>query len=68
MRILRGRPWFILKWAQSLDGKIATAGGRAERITGDAAREESLRLREEHDAILVGAGTVICQIETAGEA
>lgn len=53
------RPHVHLKWAASLDGRIAARGGASKWITGEAARTDALRLREEHDAILVGAGTVL---------
>ncbi len=57
-RIL-GRPAVTLKWAMSLDGKIATAGGESQWISGPAARRQALALREEHDAILIGSGTAL---------
>ncbi len=53
------RPWVSAKAAVSLDGRIATRTGDAKWITGAAARDRGLELREEHDAILVGAGTVL---------
>ncbi|HEX4962375.1 MAG TPA: bifunctional diaminohydroxyphosphoribosylaminopyrimidine deaminase/5-amino-6-(5-phosphoribosylamino)uracil reductase RibD [Thermoanaerobaculia bacterium] len=54
-----GRPAVTLKWAMSLDGKIATATGESHWISSPKARQWSLGLREEHDAILVGSGTVL---------
>jgi diaminohydroxyphosphoribosylaminopyrimidine deaminase/5-amino-6-(5-phosphoribosylamino)uracil reductase len=56
--ITRKKPFVILKIAQSLDGKIATAGGESKWITGTEAREHVHRLRNEVDALLVGIGTV----------
>ena len=53
-----GLPWVTLKAAVSLDGKLATASGDSRWVTGEAARAEVHRLRNEVDAILVGAGTV----------
>lgn len=53
------RPAVTLKWAMSLDGKIATAGRDSQWISGPAGRKWALALREEHDAILVGSQTVL---------
>ncbi len=53
-----GLPWVTARFGASLDGKIATATGESRWITSEAARLESHRLRQRHDAILVGAGTV----------
>jgi diaminohydroxyphosphoribosylaminopyrimidine deaminase/5-amino-6-(5-phosphoribosylamino)uracil reductase len=53
------RPTVTLKWAMSLDGKVASAAGESRWISGAAARRWALALREEHDAILVGVGTIL---------
>lgn len=58
-RITRGRPLVTLKAAASLDGRIATGTGHSQWITGEAARARGHLLRADHDAILVGIGTVI---------
>jgi len=54
-----GRPWVILKWAQSLDGKIATRSGDSQWISGDRSRLKAHQLRGRVDAIIVGVGTVL---------
>ncbi|GAA5905475.1 hypothetical protein JCM5296_005883 [Sporobolomyces johnsonii] len=52
-------PFVTLTYAQSLDGKIAGAGGKQIRLSGDDSMRLTHRLREQHDSILVGAGTVL---------
>jgi diaminohydroxyphosphoribosylaminopyrimidine deaminase/5-amino-6-(5-phosphoribosylamino)uracil reductase len=56
--IKTGLPFVVLKIAQSLDGKIATSKGESKWITGEKARKQVHRLRNELDAVLVGIGTV----------
>lgn len=57
--ITRGRPWILLKVAQSLDGRIALANGQSRWITGEDSRTEVHRLRAELDAVMVGSQTVL---------
>lgn len=57
--VTTGRPLVTLKLAASLDGRIATSTGDSRWISGADSRRYVHRLRAEHDAILVGAETII---------
>lgn len=54
-----GRPWVILKWAMTADGKIATRTGESRWISGARSRSLAQGLRRRVDAILVGTGTLL---------
>lgn len=53
------RPWITLSYAQSLDGCIAAAPGQRTLLSGPETMKMTHQLRAQHDAILVGVGTVI---------
>ncbi len=57
-RVATGRPFVRVKVALTLDGRPALAAGVRSALTGQSARELTMRLRAEADAILVGSGTV----------
>lgn len=59
-RTLLGRPYVIAKWAQSLDGKLATPTGDSKWISGAESRRLVHKLRARVDAVLVGVKTVLC--------
>ncbi len=68
--IQTGRPYVTLKYAMTMDGRIATRTGASRWITGEKARENVHKDRNRHAAILVGIGTVLaddpllnCRIE-----
>ena len=54
-----GRPYVTLKWASSLDGRIAATDGSSKWISCEESRRDAHLLRRDVDAILVGTGTVI---------
>lgn len=53
------KPYVILKYAMTLDGKIACYTGDSKWITGEEARKHVHKLRGEYSAILAGIGTVL---------
>ena len=57
-RVNHGRPWGTLKWAASLDGRIATSTGHSQWISGTPARQWVHRLRARCDAVIIGGGTL----------
>ena len=57
-RILYQRPLGILKYAMTLDGKIATTAGHSAWVTNQDARTEVHQLRAACDAVIVGGNTV----------
>lgn len=57
-RILYKRPMGILKYAMTLDGKIATSFGHSAWVTSQEARSEVHQLRSSCDAVIVGGNTV----------
>lgn len=57
-RVTRQRPLGILKYAMTLDGKIAATGGHSAWVTGPTARAAVHQLRAVCDAVVVGGNTV----------
>ena len=57
-RVRTGLPWVIAKWAQTLDGRIATRSGESKWISSGQSRKRVHRLRGRCDAVVTGVGTV----------
>jgi len=54
-----GIPYITVKYAQTLDGRIATKSGDSQWISSEAARRYVHHLRRINGSIMVGAGTVV---------
>ncbi|WP_013323941.1 bifunctional diaminohydroxyphosphoribosylaminopyrimidine deaminase/5-amino-6-(5-phosphoribosylamino)uracil reductase RibD [Gloeothece verrucosa] len=57
-RVLYQRPFGILKYAMTLDGKIAATSGHSAWVTGEASRRIVHQLRAACDAVIIGGNTV----------
>ena len=57
--ITRQKPWFLAKWAMTLDGKIATRTGHSQWISNESSRNIVHQLRGRMDGILVGVATAL---------
>jgi diaminohydroxyphosphoribosylaminopyrimidine deaminase/5-amino-6-(5-phosphoribosylamino)uracil reductase len=59
---LNKRPFFVGKWAQTLNGLLADDQGVSQWISGPQARRLTHYLRSKYDAIMVGAGTILADL------
>ena len=55
----RGRPWVLLKWAETADGFIARPDSSSQWISGEAARRLAHQWRSEEAAVMVGTRTAL---------
>lgn len=53
------QPFVVMKYAMTLDGKIAAYTGESKWITGEAARNHVQKQRHRYSAIMAGVGTVL---------
>ncbi|MCA9291005.1 MAG: bifunctional diaminohydroxyphosphoribosylaminopyrimidine deaminase/5-amino-6-(5-phosphoribosylamino)uracil reductase RibD [Phycisphaerales bacterium] len=58
-RLATGLPWVTVKWAQTVDGRIATRTGLSRWISGPRSRRMVHRERGRVDVIMTGIGTVL---------
>ena len=68
--IVNKQPYVTMKYAMTMDGRIATHTGASKWITGEASRAYVMELRNRHKGIMAGIGTVLaddpmltCRIE-----
>lgn len=54
-----GKPYVVLKMAQTLDGYIAAPDGNSQWISGEKARKKVHQWRSEYDAVLIGRNTAL---------
>lgn len=53
------RPFVVMKYAMTMDGKIAARTGASRWVTGEAARSHVQKSRHRYSGIMVGVGTVL---------
>lgn len=53
------KPYVVMKYAMTMDGKIATTTGASQWITGEEARDHVQQLRHRLSGIMVGVGTIL---------
>ena len=57
--IQKNEPYIIMKYAMTMDGKIATATGESKWITSQGARKRVHEDRHRYMGIMVGVGTIL---------
>lgn len=62
--ITKGTPYVVMKYAMTLDGKLACDNGRSRWVTGERAREHVQETRNTLTGIMVGIGTVLADNPT----
>lgn len=58
-KMRRGLPWLTLKFAMTMDGRVASASGDSRWVSGPESREVVQDMRSRHDAVMVGSGTAL---------
>ena len=57
--ITKNTPYVVMKYAMTIDGKIATYTGLSKWVSCEASREDVQQLRKRYSSIMVGIGTVL---------